>query len=199
MPGHLRSAPGSGVDGRPGPLVRFAAGPRAVPRTVPGASCSDHAVARGMAGRDGRGETGVRVALRPVGPCRGGDGLLPAGRAAPAAGRVRGSGGGVPADEPLGPGTPARAGAVAAGARSGRGRGRGGPHRTGGRARPCRTSGIARRVCRHPAGRRRRWCGALPPTSWRRPPLTSARRSCARCPPRRRAPSCWPRATPARP
>ena len=166
VPGHLRSAPGSGVDSRPGPLVRLATGPRAVPRTVPGASCPDHAVARGMARtrwtrRDRRAS--CSPARRPM-PRRGWPFYQLAelhrlrGEFAAAEEAYR-------AGEPLGPGAPARTGAAAAGAGPCRGRGCGDPHRTGGRARPCRTGGVARRVRRHPAGRRRRPVRRAPPSA----------------------------------
>ena len=46
-----------------GQLVRVAAGPGALSRPVPGAPRRDHAAARRLAGRHGRGAAGVRAAL----------------------------------------------------------------------------------------------------------------------------------------
>ena len=51
LPGDLRPAPGAGVDGGADRLVRVAAGPRALPRPVPGAPRRDHAAARRLGGR----------------------------------------------------------------------------------------------------------------------------------------------------
>ena len=79
----LRPASGTGVDGSADPLVRVAARPGPLPRAVPGVSGRDHAAAGRLARRLGGSAAGTRPALRP--PC-GRDGVLPTGRAAPAAG-----------------------------------------------------------------------------------------------------------------
>jgi hypothetical protein len=53
MPGDLRSAPGTAVDGRADPLERVSARPGPVPWPMPGTPRRDHAAARCVAGRYG--------------------------------------------------------------------------------------------------------------------------------------------------
>ncbi|GEM_PF-6439065 len=59
MPGDLRSSSGAGMDRSPERLVRFSTGPRAIPRSVSGASSRGVAAARGVARRRERGDAGV--------------------------------------------------------------------------------------------------------------------------------------------
>ena len=128
VPGGLRSAPGAAVDGGADPLVRLPAGPGPVQRPLPRASRRDHAAARRVAGRHRRGAAGVRAAP-PAGSAGGRCRLLPAGRAAPAARRVRRGRGGVPPGQPVGTRAAARSGAAAAGPGAGRRRRGGDPPR----------------------------------------------------------------------
>jgi hypothetical protein len=89
VPGVLRCAPGAGVDGGADRLVRVAAGPGALPRSMPGASLPGHAVAGRMAGCDGGGTASPPAAVDSSWPAGTRHGGLPAGRAAPAARTVR--------------------------------------------------------------------------------------------------------------
>src|SRR5919199_435946 len=98
-------------------LVRVTARPCALPRPVPrpprGASPTPGPVGH----RRGRGRACVRLALGTPG---GGDGALPAWRAAPAAGRVRRGRGELPPGESSRPRSTARALLATARARTGR-------------------------------------------------------------------------------
>ena len=100
------------MDGGAEPLVCVAAGPGPVPRPVPGPPRRDHAVARRLAGRHGRSAAGMRTALPAAGPAGGRRRVLPAGRAPPAARRVREGRGGVPPGQPVGTRAAARPGAA---------------------------------------------------------------------------------------
>ena len=90
-------------------LVRLPAGPRPVPRSVPGASRRDHAAARRLAGRASTRRSGRASGSRSRRPPGGRRRLLPAGRAAPAARRVRAGRGGLPPGQPVGTRAAARA------------------------------------------------------------------------------------------
>ena len=135
-----------------------------------------------------------RLSRRP--PAGGRRGVLPAGRAPPAARRVRAGRGGLPAGQPVGARAAARPGAAAAGPGAGRRRGGGDPPRarrgaaTGWRGRGCCPRYVEIMLAAGDVRRR-----APPPTSCRRSPTTSTRRCCARWPRRPRARSCSPRAT----
>ncbi len=98
----VRPPPRAGMDRRPRPLVRIAAGPRPVPRQLPRLPSRADALPRDVAGRGRRGATcpgvAVEAATRPG--CR--RGALPAGRAGSPARRVRVGRGGLPRGELVG-------------------------------------------------------------------------------------------------
>ena len=87
VPGNLRSAPGAGVDGCAQRVVRLSARPGAVSGPVPGSPGRNHAAARRVARRPGRGARACEwLSDRPG--SRRPAGLLPARRAVPVARRV---------------------------------------------------------------------------------------------------------------
>ncbi len=180
LPGDLRRAPGRGVDRGADQLVRVTTRTGGVPRRVPGASSRDHAASRRMGGGGERGESGLRAACWPTG---GRDGVLPAGRGAPAPRRVR-RGRGRPIGRPAsGDENRSRAWRCFAWprARSTRRRWRSAGWRTKRTPRWPGPSCWVRssRSCWPPTTSVR---PASLPMSWRRSPTTSAPRCCTPCP-----------------
>ena len=200
LPGDLRPAPGAGVDGGADPLVRRAAGPGAVPRSVPGAPRRDHAAARRVAGRCAKRRSGRasgscrRASRRSVAPstsrpsCTGcaASSRRPRRRTArPASGDASRSRGWRCCGWPRGRSMPPRRRSVASWTR----------RRTGWPGRGCSPAHVeimlaAGDVAAARAGRRR---------ADRRSPPTSTRRCCARWPPTPRGAVLLPRAMPAPP
>ena len=165
LPGAVRPAPGPAVDGRADQLVRHPAGPGPLPRPVPAPPGRAAGAPRRLARRHGGGQAGLRPVPRADRPPGGRGGRLPAGRAAPAAGRGRRGRGGLPPGQPLGPGAAARPGPAAAGPGTagdrpggdppGPGRGRRPPGPGAAAARGHRDRPGRRRPGRRPGGRRR--------------------------------------------
>ena len=93
LPGDRRLPADGRVDHAADPLVRGAAGPRAVHRAVRGAPGADHAVARRPARGARRARAGHRAVRRRGRHARGRAGALRAGRGAAGPGRLRRRGG----------------------------------------------------------------------------------------------------------